>query len=99
MTKKINAILIHENDNVITGKETLSVGSVASYQKNGQVLDITVTEEIPQYHKIALADVQISEPVYKYGQLIGEAIKTIKKGSHVHDHNIMSPIRKPKIEG
>ena len=36
-------------------------------------------------------DIDKLKPVYKYGQLIGEAIETIRKGSHVHDHNIASP--------
>jgi hypothetical protein len=36
-------------------------------------------------------DIEKTKPVYKYGQLIGEAIDAIPKGSHVHDHNIASP--------
>jgi altronate dehydratase small subunit len=95
MDKKINAILIHSNDNVITATESLQTGSVARYQSDREIAEITVIEEIPKFHKIALADIQESDPVYKYGQLIGEAMKTIRKGSHVHDHNIASPKRKP----
>lgn len=95
MDEKINAILIHTNDNVITATESLQPGSVARYQSDREIVEITVTEEIPKFHKIALADIQESDPVYKYGQLIGEALKTIRKGSHVHDHNIASPKRKP----
>ena len=95
MDKTINAILIHSDDNVITTTESLQTGSVARYQSGREIAEITVTEEIPKFHKIALADIQESAPVYKYGQLIGEALKTIRKGSHVHDHNISSPKRKP----
>lgn len=93
MDKKINAILIHSNDNVITATEFLQTDSVARYQSDREIAEITVTEEIPKFHKIAVVDIRESEPVYKYGQLIGEATKTISKGSHVHDHNIASPRR------
>jgi hypothetical protein len=93
MDKKINAILIHNNDNVVTAIESLQTGSVARYQDDQETVEITVTQEIPKFHKIAVVDIPEFEPVYKYGQLIGEAIKTISKGSHVHDHNIASPKR------
>lgn len=93
MDKKINAILIHNNDNVITAIESLQTGSVARYQDDREIVEIVITEEIPKFHKIAVVDIQESNPVYKYGQLIGEATKTISKGSHVHDHNIASPKR------
>ena len=91
MDKTINAILIHGDDNVVTATESLQVGSVAMYQKDRDIVELTVTEEIPKFHKIAVIDIQESQPVFKYGQLIGEAIKNIHKGSHVHDHNIASP--------
>jgi len=89
--KKINAILIHHNDNVITVTESLHAGRVARYQTDQGVEEMIAGEEIPKFHKMALVDIQESKPVYKYGQLIGEAIKVINKGSHVHDHNIASP--------
>ena len=91
--KKTNAILIHNNDNVITTTESIYAGDIAIYQKDGEVKKIIATEDIPKYHKIALVDIKESKPVYKYGQLIGEAVKTINKGSHVHDHNIVSAKR------
>ena len=94
MDKAINAILIHTDDNVVTTTESLKAGSVARYQKAEEVLEITALQEIPKFHKIAVVDIEKSKPVYKYGQLIGEAIETIRKGSHVHDHNLTSPKEK-----
>ncbi len=91
MDKIINAILIHNDDNVITATESLQAGGVARYQKDEEVVEVVAREEIPKYHKIAVVDIEKTKPVYKYGQLIGEAIETIRKGSHVHDHNIASP--------
>ena len=91
MDKTMNAILIHNDDNVVTVTESLQAGSVAMYQKNEEVVEIVTLEEIPKFHKIAVADIEKTKPVYKYGQLIGEASETIRKGHHVHDHNIASP--------
>ena len=91
MGKTINAILIHKDDNVITVTESLQAGSIARYQKEEKIVEVVSQEEIPKFHKIALVDIEKAKPVYKYGQLIGEATETIPKGSHVHDHNIASP--------
>ncbi len=95
MDTQINAILIESKDNVVTAIKPLPAGSLARFEKEGKVMDVPVTEEIPQFHKIALEDIPVSRPVYKYGELIGEAVKPIKAGGHVHDHNIESP-RKTK---
>ena len=93
MDTTTNAILIHKDDNVITATESLQVRSIARYEKDREVVEIIVTEEIPKFHKIAVVDIPETRSVYKYGQLIGEAITFIQKGSHVHDHNIASPKR------
>lgn len=45
-------------------------------------------------HKIALRDIAEGEEIIKYGYSIGHAVKMIKKGEHVHVHNV-----KTNIEG
>jgi len=91
MNKEINAILIDGKDNVVTAIKALPAGKLARFEKGGEMVTVTVTDEIPKFHKIALEDIPVSKPVYKYGELIGKAIKPIKTGNHVHDHNIRSP--------
>lgn len=39
-------------------------------------------------HKVAICDISCGENVIKYGFPIGHAIKDIKKGDHVHTHNL-----------
>lgn len=39
-------------------------------------------------HKYALRDIKAGENIIKYGNPIGHAIVDIKKGEHVHNHNI-----------
>ena len=39
-------------------------------------------------HKYALRDIKCGEDIIKYGNPIGHAISDIKKGEHVHTHNV-----------
>ena len=39
-------------------------------------------------HKYALRDIACGEDIIKYGNPIGHAISDIKKGEHVHTHNV-----------
>ena len=44
--------------------------------------------DVPIGHKVALADIGKGDTVWKYGQDIGKAVAGIKKGEHVHVHNL-----------
>jgi (2R)-sulfolactate sulfo-lyase subunit alpha len=44
--------------------------------------------DVPIGHKIALVDIKKGDTVTKYGQDIGKAVANIKKGEHVHVHNL-----------
>ena len=39
-------------------------------------------------HKYALRDIKSGEDIIKYGNPIGHATADIKKGEHVHSHNL-----------
>jgi (2R)-sulfolactate sulfo-lyase subunit alpha len=47
-------------------------------------------QDIPLGHKIALRDIAKGEPVLKYDEAIGKASRAIKKGQHVHTHNLQT---------
>lgn len=51
---------------------------------------ITLLEDIPAGHKIALQDFQAGDQVIKYGYPIGHARQEIKAGSWVNEHNIQT---------
>ena len=59
MDKKINAILIHSNDNVVTAIESLHTGSIVRYRKGREMEEIIIIEEIPKFHKIAFTPVAV----------------------------------------
>lgn len=49
---------------------------------------VTLRDDIPSGHKVALTDVAAGTQVRKYGQVIGVATRPIRAGEHVHTHNL-----------
>ncbi len=57
----------------------------------GEVIEgVTLLEDIPQAHKVALKDIKEGEDVIKYGNPIGHTTAFIKAGEHVHTHNVQT---------
>ena len=52
-----------------------------------------VAVDIESGHKYALADIAEGENVVKYGFPIGHATQKIKKGEHVHTHNLKTNLK------
>jgi (2R)-sulfolactate sulfo-lyase subunit alpha len=50
--------------------------------------DVKALEDVPLGHKIALRDFAVGDTVTKYGQDIGKVVAAIKRGAHVHVHNL-----------
>ena len=76
-----------------------SVGVMVLDAKKGQsltgwnmarnsTLRLKAQQAIPLGHKIALADMAKGDQVVKYDEPIGNASRPIKKGQHVHTHNL-----------
>mgnify|MGYP004454662737 FL=1 len=75
-------IIINEFDNVAV---------VLRPFKKGEVVEgVTLLEDIPQAHKVALKEIKKGEDVIKYGNPIGHATKDIHVGEHVHTHNVQT---------
>ena len=77
-------------DNVATCLDDLKAGSVESIGVAGAQTEITIKNDIPFGHKIALADINVGEHVIKYAEIIGTASRAIAVGEHVHVHNVES---------
>ncbi|KLR72801.1 hypothetical protein ABH20_14490 [Geobacillus sp. T6] len=52
---------------------------------------LTLMEDIPQGHKVALADFREGDPIVRYGEVIGYAQKRIQKGEWVKESSIRLP--------
>ena len=84
-------VLMHEaTDDVAVAVVDLKKGEKASaVTLEGQpVTVIDVLEDVPLGHKIAMKDVKAGDKVTKYSRPIGQAVQPIKKGQHVHTHNL-----------
>ena len=75
-------IRIHPADNVVIARRQLLGGT--------QLPDegIRVIGLVPPGHKLATRAISTGEPVWRYGQVIGNATQPIAPGQHVHSHNL-----------
>ena len=78
-------IRINENDNVAVALVPLNAGFELN---DGTILN----EDIDLGHKIALSDIKCGDPIIKYDTLIGYATADIRRGDHVHTHNIKTSL-------
>ena len=85
-------LIIHdEKDNVgVVVIETTKKGQDCNawIMENDKTVKINSISEIPLGHKIALKDLNEGDTILKYGHDIGKVVKSIKKGDHVHVHNV-----------
>jgi (2R)-sulfolactate sulfo-lyase subunit alpha len=85
-------LLVHDK------KDTVGVVAVEGLKANTDMLCVVTHDDssfklkskmdVPIGHKIALVDIKKGDTVIKYGQDIGKAVADIKKGEHVHVHNL-----------
>ena len=85
-------IIIHDKkDNVgvvVTEKIISNQDCNCWIMENDDSSKIQSKNEIPLGHKIALVDLSEGDTIIKYGHDIGKVVKAIKKGEHVHVHNV-----------
>ncbi|WP_159376629.1 galactarate dehydratase [Bacillus subtilis] len=79
-------IKVHEIDNtaIIVNDGGLPKGTVFSC---GLVLE----EDVPQGHKVALTDLNQGDEIVRYGEVIGFADETIKRGSWIREALVRMP--------
>ncbi len=85
-------LIIHdEKDNVgVVVIEMTKKGQECNawIMENDKTIKVSSTNEVPLGHKIALQDLKEGDTILKYGHDIGKVVKPIKKGDHVHVHNV-----------
>ncbi|WP_418965327.1 UxaA family hydrolase [Cetobacterium sp.] len=86
----IKALVIDKKDNVGVVIEPGIKGDKVIYKVNENIEKTTLLTNIPIYHKFAIIDINKGNPIIKYGEHIGLAAQDIKKGEHIHEHNIES---------
>lgn len=86
MSEKAILIKIHSKDNVaiIANDGGLEKGTELGY-------GIKLITDIPQGHKVALQDIDKDENVIRYGEVIGQALEKLPKGSWINEDLICLP--------
>ena len=83
--------LVHEKADCV-GVATVDIKAdetaTGTYMDDQSSVEIKALKDIPLGHKIALADHSEGDIVLKYGNDIGKVVAAIKKGDHVHTHNL-----------
>ena len=88
---KTDLIIHDEKDNVaVVVIDTTSKNQecIAWIMENDKTIKIKSMNEIPLGHKIALQNFKEGDTILKYGHDIGKVVAPIKKGAHVHVHNV-----------
>lgn len=85
-------LLVHDRkDNVgVVVVEGLAAGTdmLCVVTEDNSDFRMTVSMDIPIGHKVALSDFKPGDTVVKYGQDIGKIVAPVRKGEHVHVHNL-----------
>ncbi|GAB6158079.1 UxaA family hydrolase [Desulfotomaculum varum] len=83
--------LVHDPEDMVgVAVANIEAGEtvIGKIQDSKQTVEIKAISNIPLGHKIALKDIASGERVIKYHLPIGKAVADIKKGEHVHTHNL-----------
>jgi (2R)-sulfolactate sulfo-lyase subunit alpha len=89
----IKGILLHEpGDDVGVAVMDLKAGQVveAVTLEGEPVTKITLVDDVPLGHKVAMRELPEEKHIIEYDNEIGYAYVPIKPGAHVHVHNIKS---------
>lgn len=85
-------LLIHDRrDNVgVVVVENLTAGTdmLCVITEDNSEIRTRSNQDVAIGHKVALKDLAVGDTVIKYGEDIGKVVAAIRKGDHVHTHNL-----------
>ncbi len=87
----IDFIVHEEGDGVgVVVVEGLKAGTEANgwIMQEDKMITFKVLNDIPIGHKVALKDFAVGDTIIKYSTDIGKVVAPIKKGAHLHVHNV-----------
>ena len=79
-------ITLDVRDNIAIATADLHVGEVVTLG----AVSLTIRDDVPRGHKVALASLALGADVIRYGEIIGATTKDVGVGDHVHVHNLVS---------
>jgi altronate dehydratase small subunit len=81
-------LILNPKDNVATALRPLDKDEAILVEIGGKTEHLLSAQPVPSGHKVALKNIKRGETIIKYGEIIGVASVDIKKGEHVHIHNV-----------
>ncbi|MFD0917782.1 UxaA family hydrolase [Pseudahrensia aquimaris] len=88
----IPQLLVHDHeDNVgVVVVEDLKAGTdmLCVVTHDNSTFNLKAEDDVPIGHKVALKDINEGDTAIKYGEDIGKFVASVKKGHHVHTHNL-----------
>lgn len=81
---KQGLIRVHDADDVAVALCPLTAGDVQEIEG----MHVTLLDDIPFGHKVALREIPAGNDVIKYGNPLGHTTRDIHIGNHVHTHNL-----------
>lgn len=98
---ELRALVVHPEDNVANLIGAGAGGRVVRCTVEGQreTEQIELRDDLPANHKLARRDIERGEAIIKYGLSIGKASRAIRRGEHVHVHNIESNRGRGDLQG
>ena len=84
----MRALVMNNNDNVATAVCSLKRAGTVDIQIGENTDNIVLQSDIPFGHKLAITNIERGGNIVKYGEIIGRALVGIRKGEHVHVHNV-----------
>tara|TARA_B100000676_G_scaffold308087_1_gene368053 strand:+ start:1392 stop:1751 length:360 start_codon:yes stop_codon:yes gene_type:complete len=94
-----NIVVLNDQDNVATSLLALEPNATIKVHIDGSEETISVRDEVPFGHKVAIRPMSVGDNVLKYGEVIGKASLAISPGDWVHTHNVESARARGDIEG
>lgn len=89
---EIPQLLVHEKaDNVgVVVVEGLKAGTdmLCCITHDNSTFRLTAASDVPIGHKVALTDLKAGDTAIKYGEDIGRITADVRRGEHVHTHNL-----------
>lgn len=85
------SFLIHRpGDSVGVAIEDVQTGVALTgrFRDLSDTVELEARDDVPLGHKVAITDIASGEQVIEYGVAIGVATRDIRRGAHVHVHNL-----------
>lgn len=86
VTDTVGVLLLHPDDNVLVVARSLRPGDHVTIAGKS----VEIGEAISVGHKIARMDMAVGATIVRYGAPIGSLVSTVKRGDHIHSHNLKS---------